>query len=462
MVLQNPSLVAAAALLLWTPFTFLLFLWRPPHQAAALSYLLGLLYLPSAQTLVFPMVPDLNRGVAPAFSVLLANAVLGKGLLRHAKLDGMCKLFVAIVLFWALPRALANGDALHYGPTVVPGIAPRTAITFFLEDGTTLIGTFMVGAAIGSKPEWTRDLLRLWLATTLPYCIFFVLELWLSPKFHTWVYGYFQHMWIQMFRDGGYRPIVFTQHALELAQFMCGAAIAAATLSRWKVRVYRLSSRTAAIGLQVLLVLGKSLASTAYSFCALVLILFDFKRLRAFVAMSIAVLSMLYPLARAYEWVPTDQIIEKLVKDDTPRGHSLAFRLMNEEMMLDKVRERPFTGWGGFGRFRIYDPVTGGDLTVVDGAWMILLASGGFPYFWGVFGLLTWPVLKAYRLVRRRIDPEAAFLTSSLALAAAIFALDLLPNGLGNYLPLLLSGAVLGTVQHYQSQPRGRVSVSPV
>ena len=62
----------------------------------------------------------------------------------------------------------------------------------------------------------------------LIYVPFALLEVRISPQLHIWLYGFFPHDFKQMMRDGSFRPTVFMEHALTLAQFM-----AAATLAAW-------------------------------------------------------------------------------------------------------------------------------------------------------------------------------------------------------------------------------------
>ena len=46
-----------------------------------------------------------------------------------------------------------------------------------------------------------------------------LVEVRLSPQINTWIYGFFQHDFIQMMRYGGFRPIVFLPHGLWVAFF---------------------------------------------------------------------------------------------------------------------------------------------------------------------------------------------------------------------------------------------------
>jgi hypothetical protein len=107
--------------------------------------------------------------------------------------------------------------------------------------------------------------------------------------------------------------------------------------------------------------------------------------------------------------------------------------------LLARAAERPILGWGGWGRARIYDPVTGEDLSVTDGRWVIVIGQHGWVGYAAEFGLLALPVLL---LLRRRGDGVQA--SAALAMILAVNLLDLLPNATLTPLTWLVSGALLG------------------
>src|SRR5690349_3189313 len=47
----------------------------------------------------------------------------------------------------------------------------------------------------------------------------------LSPQLHVWLYGFHQHSFLQNERWGGYRPMVFMEHGLMVAMWMCMTAL---------------------------------------------------------------------------------------------------------------------------------------------------------------------------------------------------------------------------------------------
>jgi hypothetical protein len=79
---------------------------------------------------------------------------------------------------------------------------------------------------------------------------------------------------------------------------------------------------------------------------------------------------------------------------------------------------------------------------VTDGYWIIVLCGGGLLRLVCAFGLLLYPVMRAARVLRRVREPGDRFLLAGLAVALACYVFDLLPNGMGNPIPLFLAGAL--------------------
>jgi hypothetical protein len=143
---------------------------------------------------------------------------------------------------------------------------------------------------------------------------------------------------------------------------------------------------------------------------------------------------------------------------DPARAASMEFRFTNEDMMLHKAQERIMTGWGGFARYKAYSE-TGEELSVPDGAWIIHFASGGIPRFYGVFGMLVWPLFRAWRTYKLvpRSDAETF---AALALLSAFLVVDLLPNGQFNQLSFVLAGVVIGQCQYFKESRRQSTGTS--
>ena len=173
------------------------------------------------------------------------------------------------------------------------------------------------------------------------------------------------------------------------------------------------------------------------------------------VAALMAALVMLYPMLRAYDWFPTNTLlnIAKSISED--RAGSLAFRFQNEDIALHRALTRPLFGWGGFDRIFVYDEESGDSVSTLDGAWLITYCASGIFGFVSRFGLLTWPIWLAFRRVRRVPVKSDQILLAALGVATAMISVDLLPNGMFTYFPHLFAGVLLGAARQLSRRDAG-------
>lgn len=129
------------------------------------------------------------------------------------------------------------------------------------------------------------------------------------------------------------------------------------------------------------------------------------------------------------------------------RGGSLAFRLMNEQMLLERAMERPIFGWGSWGRSLFYDPYSGVLSSIPDGQWVIWMGARGIFGYLCHFLLLLTPIYAALRAVsggRHPAREKELVLVGALSLMLAMNLLDLIPNATLTPLTMLTAGALLG------------------
>jgi hypothetical protein len=127
------------------------------------------------------------------------------------------------------------------------------------------------------------------------------------------------------------------------------------------------------------------------------------------------------------------------------RAQSLQFRFDNENILIDKALGKKFFGWGGWGRSRVYDPVTGEDISTTDGFWVITLGQNGYYGLIPVTLVLLLPMLLVlwHSPGRDWSRPEDAP-APVLSLIVLLFLIDSLPNSMYNPVYILLAGAVIG------------------
>lgn len=483
-----PNTLAYLVLLFWPVVILGLFLTRPPRTALIWSVLLSYLFLPQRAAFNFPGLPSVDRTSLPAFTILACLLLIPRQRPRLIP-TGIKPNVLLFVLFVApLGTVLLNGSPVTWGPTTLPGL--RIYDWLSLSFGTLVtILPLLFGRALLAEPDAHRELLRALLVAGLVYSVPMLFEVRMSPQLHNWIYGFFQHQFLQQIRFGGFRPMVFLIHGLSVALFAAMAVAAAATL--WRAAKTPRSApaaevppaeeqRPAAAGvpgqrrrerrragqpsrmkllaitvyLFAVLVLCKTVGALVLALAILPLIILAPVRLQALVGGAFAVILFSYPILRGADAIP-DQAITgffRAVTGEVSAG-SLQFRFEHENRLIDHANQRPLFGWGTWGRNRVFDEDTGRDISVTDGAWVIRIGSFGWIGYVSLFGLLTLPLISVARLSlgsRQHVE------TVGLGLILGINLLYLIPNSDLSPLTWLMAGALLGYAERERAAERER------
>lgn len=278
----------------------------------------------------------------------------------------------------------------------------------------------------------------------------------MSPQINVWVYGFFQHDFFQTVRYGGYRPVVFLPHGLWVAFFTLMCLTAAITLLRRAPAEARPKALLVVLYLGAMLVICRSAGPLVYALTLTPLILIAPPRWQLMLAALIAVLVIAYPTLRGAHLVPIDRILEFANGLSPDRAYSLRFRIENEEILLARAQERPWFGWGGYGRAFTHDPISGKVINIADGAWVILMGTYGWVGYLTEFGLTALPLLLLGWEAIRQPDRDLSPWVGAMALILAFNMIDLLPNATHVPLTWLVAGALLGESERLAALRRGR------
>lgn len=358
---------------------------------------------------------------------------------RPRRLVGNILLLMLVVT--PLLTMLQNTDPVIAGPTFIPGLRPYDFFSMVLGALVTVLPLLLARRYLATAAHHLV-LLRILCVAGLIYSLPALFEVRMSPQLNVWFYGYFPHSFAQQMRDGGFRAVVFLGHGLVVAIFL--AVTILSTFALWRVRrPFGGSAGLLMAGAWLLgtLVLCKSLGALVSTLLLLPLVLFASMRVQMIVAAVIAVTVLLYPMLRGGGLIPVDRIYAASASISAERAESFKYRLDNEDILLDRANLKPFAGWGSWGRNRVYDPESGRDISVTDGAWIIVIGIYGWIGYVAQFGLLTLPtVLLAWR--QRSLG--LSFATTGLCLVLAVNLIDLIPNSGLTPLTWLIAGAVLG------------------
>lgn len=451
--------VALLALLTWPLVVFVMFRTLTLERALIWSILGGYMLLPQLSEINLPGIPGFNKETIPNLAAFAGCLfVLGRfpSLLPDSWLG---RVLLAVFVISPSVTVLSNLEPVQFGIQTfgtlevfdpsnlergsLPGLRAYDAASSLVNQLFVML-PFFLARNILNTAEALREVLVALVIAGLIYALPMLFEVRFSPQLHTWVYGFFQHDFIQAIRAGGFRPFVFMPHGIWVAFFAFMCTMAAAALLRLSPPQRRGRMLLLVMLMAGLLVICKTLGPLlmAVVFVPVLLVL----RPRAHLAISalIALAVLIYPLLRGSGLVPVERILQWAAAIDPERAASLAYRFSNEDLILEHVAHKMLFGWGGWGRFRPHDPLTGTSEVVVDGAWIITIGHSGWLGYLALFGLLTLPLLALWWQARKPYAPAVSLPASAVALILAANLLDLVPNDTLIPFTWLMAGALLG------------------
>ena len=451
-----PNTFAYLMIALW-PLVALL-IWSRMDAARALVWTIlgGYLLLPPLTAFDFPLVPNFDKDSVPALSALLCAWFIKRDSVSFDPGTLSGRLLIALFVLSPFVTVLTNGDPVPIHAGDLPGMRLYDSVASVADQVIVLMPMFLARRYLGS-PEALRLLTGLMVLAGLLYSLPMLLEVRLSPQLNIWIYGFFQHDFAQTIRDGGFRPFVFLSHGLWVAFFTLMALVAALVAFRAEP-VGRGKALAIAGYLTVVLVLCKSAGVMVYAAGLAPLVLLVGVRLQLMVAAALALVVVIYPLLRGLHLVPLEAILDYARSVSVERAASLSFRITNEEALLTRAAERPWFGWGGYGRGLIRDPVSGNIWTIPDGAWIIVLGIHGWLGYIAKFGLIALPLLHLGVAALGQSVKSLSRYAAALALILAANMVDMLPNATEIPFTWLMVGALIG----YAEKLRPVEMVKPV
>jgi hypothetical protein len=431
--------ITAIALVGWIPLTLLLFAMLPPRRAVIISMVAGALFLPEATGVAIPGFDALgfSKAAAVSWSCLLGVLLLDTNRLLSFRPRWFDSFAVALGTT-GIVSSLLNGIGFRDGVYEAVIAVWMFTIPYFL------------GRLYFSDLAGLRELAIGIFIGGLVYAPFCLIENRMSPQLHRWVYNFHQHEFAQVYRFGGFRPMVFMQHGLAVGLFM-----ASATVIGWWLWASRSLTRLWGIptGWLVAAMFGTTVlvrSGNGYVFLAVgVGLIYATRYLRsALPVVLLCAVPVVYCATRATGLFDARSLVA--VADTVfgaDRAGSLQFRVNAEDVLAAKAMERPAFGWGGHGRNRVR--VNDKD-TVTDGLWILTFGKWGVAGLGALIGTLT---LGAALLWRR--FPAWTWSTPAVgaAAAAAVVAVFHMIDGLPNAMPVGFYYAAAGGAAGLQSLP---------
>lgn len=430
----SPNLLVPLIFVAWFPITAALFVFLPARRAVIVSLLAGWLLLPVMEYEI-KLIPEFNKTAVIGLSMLCGVLLFdGKNLaaLRFRWFDWPVVLLCCSPFFSSVANELGLYDGisesfrqvLRWG---VPYLIGRLYFTDLAGMRDLAVGMFIAGLVY------------------VPLCLY---EVRMSPQLNVIVYGYHQHSFLQHMRFGGWRPMVFMDHGLMVGTFMAGASLCGLWLytSRGVRDICGIPMGLLVCALLVATLLVKSVGAIVL-LAAGVAAFSGASRTRTRVPLVVLVLiPIVYIGARATGSWSADLLVDTArhaVGEE--RAASLEFRLANEKALAKRALERPYFGWGGWGRARIYDEY-GRDVSTTDSLWVIALGNNGVVGLGALLMTFILPVMMSLKRlpVALWMHPRAGAV-AALAVIMAMWLNDSLLNAMISPLYPLLAGALAGT-----------------
>jgi len=428
----------------WVFVALALFIILPKRRAVLMSMIGGWLFLPIA-TFQLPLIPDYDKFTAVCGTTFIAAAVTDGGRILSIR----PRWYDFAIIVWVIVP-FASSISNNLGP--YDGLS--AALTHLIRFGLP----YWLGRVYFNDREGVRELLIGLIIGGMVYAPLCLIEIRLSPNLHYWVYGYHQIKSHVTKRLGGYRPVVFLSHGIELGLFMANAALAAWWL--WRTRLIRqilgIPIGIIAVGLIVTTILCKSL--NAYfigTVCVATLLVMKHLRLRM-ALLALALVPIGFVALRAGTGWEAKEFVEFVSSEvDPERGTSMESRIANEQRMLGHDWKRPIFGWGGWGRNRPDDELADqGEKAITDSWWIIAFGSNGLVGLISLGATLILPALLVFGRSRglRMDSPEIA---ASVGLAVIVlgFSLDCLANAMINPFYFMAVGSLCGLIQPVSGLP---------
>ena len=425
------NIFAVAVLWAWVPAIFCLFAFLPPRRAVIASFLIGYLFLPEASFQVHTL-PVVSKVSLTAVGVLLAVLFFDVGAFLRFRLR-LLDIPAVVLCLSPIATSLLNDLGFMDG---MSNVVNRTC-TWGLA--------YLIGRIYFTDWAAIRELAIGLVLAGLVYAPLCWWEIRMSPQLHGQIYGYA----FQSFRTDsslfGFRPNVFLVNGLSVTMFMGITSLCAYWL--WMSGSARRLGTVPMLAIFAFLLLTtvfcKALGGVilmAGGLGALTLVRWPGVK---FPILLLIAAAPIYMVTRASgEWSGQTLVGAAGQLFPEQRVNSLAFRMRMEDLLAERAMDKPWFGWGGWGRSHVYDQY-GNDRVLVDGLWIIMLGE------YGIVGVasLTLMVLASAFLLWKRVptrswtDP-ACGAAVVLAVAITLYMIDGLFNATFNPIASLCAGAV--------------------
>jgi tetratricopeptide (TPR) repeat protein len=414
------------------PLVLIVFGMMPPARAVVVSTIFSWLFLPNVSIGV-PGLPDFSKTLATTLGICLGVLIFDRGRISRFQ----PKLYDLPVFVWCFANILTS---LSNDLGVWDGFS-QTLKALLLWGFPYLIGRLYLADFEGLR-ECAMGVVIGGLVY-VPLCIF---ESRMSPVLQSWVYGI--NSQFEPPRFGlGYRPNVFLGSGLMVGMWMTAATLCAYWLrSTGAVKqVWGISLTWVVLALAATTLLIKSVGAIMLMITGIVMLEVIKWTKASWIVLIIVFLPPTYITLRTTGIWSGQELIDLTVQYIPDRGGSIQTRIVSEDHLIEKAKERLWLGWGGFSRNRIIDPRSGKDLFPTDGLWVVFFGIQGMVGLVSLTLTFFQPLWLTYLRIPGRLwsTPVVAPATA-LAMLLGLYMIDNLANGMPNPLYSIALGGLTG------------------
>ena len=368
----------------WLPLVLALFVFLRPRRAVIAALVTGWLFLPNAAYSLAGL-PDYTKLSATVLGAFIGASIFDPRSILSVR-PAWFDLPITILCLSPFASSLTNGLGAYNGLSEVLSSTIQWGFPYLL------------GRAYLNSLGGLRDLaigILIGGIVYLPLCLW---EIRMSPGLHKGLYGFRLPLFTMGERYGGYRPIVFMWTYLPVVYWLIISTVAGTWLwLRGGLReLLGIPMSLILPGLFITLVLCKTAVAFVLVPLGIAIPIAVVKLRTTFPLVLLVLAALTYITVRASGVWSARVLVSIAATIDTERAFTLEQRITNEDQMGERARERPFFGWGGFGRSRVVDE-KGRDITMSDGRWIITFGRQGLVGLVAFAAVFTVPLIRFVR-----------------------------------------------------------------
>jgi hypothetical protein len=420
---------AAFALLAYIPFAIAMFIFLPPRKAVIWDFLIAWLFLPMSH-LPLHGFTDLNKMSAACVGSLIGALAFDSPTIFAFR----PKIWDIPMFIWCICPGISS---------LANDMGPYDAVSAIAYQVTSWGLPYFVGRIYFNDLKSLRELALAIVAGGLLYVPLCWFEIRMSPQLHVWLYGFHQHDFAQTVRYGGYRPMVFMEHGLAVAMWMCTAALTAFWLWRCRAteKVFGIS-----MGWASLLLLGTSLwLRSVGAECLMLLglatlIVTGMTKIRVWILL-LTLIPPTWILIRTADIWNGNNLVEFLQQHDEHTADSLRVRFRSERILSAWAMERPTYGWTAW--YFLNHRVNVEEHAVPDQLWIIAFGQFGLIGLVSLNIALLMPIwLVSWRIPVRYWTQAGAAAPAALSMLLTLHMCDNLFNAMLNPIFIICAGGL--------------------